>query len=125
MPKLFDGPTFKCRQCNTLCAETHPAQIYCNKRCRTLAAVERRRDKRKQVRLQRAEEQKCEHCGNPVGSHRRGAKFCSNLCRQAAYRARKESLSAAAQSLVDGKELGTALHLLPENTRWPAPQADF
>jgi hypothetical protein len=34
---------------------------------------------------------RCKRCNGPLRSQRRGARYCSDACRQGAYRERKES----------------------------------
>jgi hypothetical protein len=91
----------RCRGCGTPFIAHHAARL-CSDACRGLGrkASERRASGKRTVRrVERRASLKvqCRHCGGPVeGAARSTRAFCSDACRQAAYRARASSSAASA-----------------------------
>ena len=65
---------------------TNTSRTYCSKRCKNDALMRRRAARPKERRLIT-----CPTCGNPFEASRKNAVFCSNACRQKAYRLRKRT----------------------------------
>lgn len=63
----------------------HPRHITCSERCRDRLRSARRAAAAAEERAGRT----CEACGDPFTPRRADARYCSNACRQDAYRQRK------------------------------------
>jgi predicted nucleic acid-binding Zn ribbon protein len=64
----------------------------------------------------------CKVCGTPFRSCRKGAKTCSDMCRQALSRAVRKSM--AVSKLLVNKNGVPVLHKEPFNERAPSPAED-
>jgi hypothetical protein len=62
----------------------YPATSYCTPECQQADRNERRAEKRWRDRKPAAVD--CAQCGNPVPSERSTRRYCSDACRQRAYR---------------------------------------
>lgn len=58
-------------------------KLYCSDICASKDSIRRRRERREHSRIK-----KCEFCHNTFEPKRNDSKFCSNKCRQAAYRSK-------------------------------------
>jgi hypothetical protein len=63
-------------------------RLYCCTKCQRTAAMGRRKVQRKQQQHERPLVA-CTQCGGEIPVHRSTKRFCSDACRQAAYRARQ------------------------------------
>jgi hypothetical protein len=63
-----------------------PARVWCCEDCAVAASLARRRRLRAEARAG----QKCEGCGEMIDAGRNDARYCSNACRQRAYRQRAD-----------------------------------
>jgi hypothetical protein len=60
--------------------------VFCCERCKRRYFTKRAKEQRARAR----QDLRCEVCGEPFEAARSDAKYCSNACRQRAYRERKE-----------------------------------
>ncbi len=63
----------------------HWGRVFCCEKCRWAAANARAAERRREYRQNLC----CEACGVSFAAMRGDARFCSNACRQAAYRLRR------------------------------------
>jgi len=70
---------------------------YCSQRCANDAAIARRKERTNKKREQYAV---CPVCGKPIEQNEKTKirRYCSNSCKQKAYRARKADVSASKES---------------------------
>jgi hypothetical protein len=62
--------------------------LFCSRECVQAAAQERRTERRRQDRERKAKPIKCEQCGSMRPPERSTRRYCSDVCRQKAYRRR-------------------------------------
>jgi predicted nucleic acid-binding Zn ribbon protein len=83
----------KCAYCGDMFKGVRADAKYCSYRCVNDAYIERRRER---ARLRRANAKACAVCGSPVEQASGFVKirrYCSNACKQKAYRKRKKKKS--------------------------------
>ena len=70
---------------------------YCSQRCANDAAIARRKER---MNKRRDQYSVCPICGNPIEQNEKTKirRYCSNSCKQKAYRARKADVSASKES---------------------------
>jgi hypothetical protein len=79
----------ECDYCGFRFRVKHPLQLYCGGRCRHLAFVYRRRERRWGLSEERRRQgTRCHQCGQWFW-RRKDAKFCSVKCKQAHWRGMK------------------------------------
>jgi hypothetical protein len=66
---------------------TGSGYIWCSPECRSAGRAQVERDRRSKATAERPQAT-CPMCGTPVRLQRSTRRFCSNACRQAAYRSR-------------------------------------
>ena len=71
-----------CEGCGNIFYTMVPVKKYCNERCCYLGFWKHKREKRLAMRKDTV----CKTCGNTFTPKRSGAVYCSNACRQKAYR---------------------------------------
>ena len=83
-PESFVCPVRRiiCEGCGKVFYTTVPTKKYCNERCCSLGFWKHKREKR----LEKRKDTVCKTCGNTFTPKRSDAVYCSNACRQKAYR---------------------------------------
>ncbi len=91
-PMNFVSPVRRitCEGCGSTFYTTVPTKKYCNERCCCLGFWRRKREKR----LEKRKDMVCKTCGKAFTPKRSDAVYCSNACRQKAYR---QSVTADAE----------------------------
>lgn len=88
-PDAAEGFTYvgKCARCGRQFLMKNSLHLYCGRACKRAVENELRRRKKTSQR-DIAGPKYCEHepCPNRIIGRRKGAKYCSNKCRQAAHR---------------------------------------
>lgn len=73
----------QCNHCKTIFYDYNCQKTYCDEPCAKSANLKTRRERKEQAR-----NRVCEYCQDKFKSRRNDTKFCSDACKQAAYRNR-------------------------------------
>jgi hypothetical protein len=90
-PAIIPPPAATCYQCGAPMPGAYPTRKLCSDACRKAAKAKRNAAtavKRREQRRNRRDWQ-CAHCRKLFNPRRSDQDYCSNTCKQAAYRARR------------------------------------
>jgi predicted nucleic acid-binding Zn ribbon protein len=99
----------QCDYCGTEFETFNYRKKYCCENCTNQAGIKNRKERKAQAR-----KRKCQVCGEMFIPPRNDAKFCSDKCKQAAYRNRKRNCKESKPFLLE-------CFRLPENERKESP----